>query len=135
MCLYVDNWVISNKAYILWRSNMDYKKQEIREHLEDFLEEAIKYDRDYLINNDNQEVHQQAFNNDYYIIGTYRAVQWLGDEVFNVINFIKEYEMDNFGEVYTDFSSAEAVVNMYTYIIGEQLCSYGLCEYVSEEVA
>ena len=43
--------------------------------------------------------------------------------------------MDNFGEVYTDFSSAEAVVNMYTYIIGEQLCSYGLCEYVSEEVA
>ena len=135
MCLYVDNWVISNNAYILWRSNMDYKKQEIREHLEDFLEEAIKYDRDYLINNDNQEVHQQAFNNDYYIIGTYRAVQWLGDEVFNVINFIKEYEMDNFGEVYTDFSSAEAVVNMYTYIIGEQLCSYGLCEYVSEEVA
>jgi hypothetical protein len=23
---------------------------------------------------------------------------------------------------------------MYTYIIGEQLCSYGLCEYVNEEV-
>ena len=114
---------------------MNYKREEIREHLEDFLEEAIEYDRDYLINNDNQEVHQQAFNNDYYIIGTYRAVQWLGDEVFNIINFIKEYEMDNFGEVCTDFSSAEAVVNMYTYIIGEQLCSYGLCEYVSEEVA
>jgi len=113
---------------------MNYKKQEIREHLENFLEEAIKDDRDYLINNDNQEVHHDAFNTGYYIIGRHQATQWLGDEVFNVINYIKEYEMDNFGEVYTDFSEAERVVNMYTYIIGEQLCSYGLCEYVSEEV-
>ena len=113
---------------------MNYKKQEIREHLENFLEEAIKYDRDYLINHDNLEVHHDAFNNNYYIIGRHQATQWLGDEAFNVINFIKEYEMDNWGEIYTDFSEAESVVNMYTYIIGEQLCSYGLCEYVSEEV-
>ena len=114
---------------------MNYKKEEIREHLEDFLKDCLEYDKDYLINNDNQEVHHDAFNTDYYIIGTYQATQWLGNEVFNVIDFIKEYEMDNFGEVYTDFSSPEKIVNMYTYIIGEELCSYGLCEYVSEEVA
>jgi hypothetical protein len=58
---------------------------------------------------------------DYYIIGSYKATQWLGEEVFNVINIIKDYEMDNFGEVYTDFSSPEKVVNMYAYIIGEQV--------------
>jgi hypothetical protein len=58
---------------------------------------------------------------DYYIIGSYKAKQWLGEEVFNIINIIKDYEMDNFGEVYTDFSSPEKVVNMYAYIIGEQV--------------
>ena len=29
--------------------------------------------------------------------------------------------MDNFGEVYTDFSEPEKIVNMYTYIIGEEI--------------
>jgi len=100
---------------------MDYKKEEIRAHLKDFLKDCLEYDKDYLINNDNQEVLHDAFNTDYYIIGTYKATQWLGDEAFNVINFIKEYEMDNFGEVYTDFSDPEKIVNMYTYIIGEEI--------------
>ena len=43
--------------------------------------------------------------------------------MFNIIGYIKDYEQDNFGEVYTDFTSPEAVVNMYTYIIGEQIVS------------
>ena len=29
--------------------------------------------------------------------------------------------MDNFGELYTDLSSAEAIVNMYVYILGEEI--------------
>mgnify|MGYP003142367123 FL=1 len=66
-------------------------------------------------------MHHHAFNTDYYIIGTYQATQWLGDKVFHVIDEIKEYEMFNFGEVNTDFSSPESVVNMYAYIIGEQI--------------
>ena len=37
--------------------------------------------------------------------------------------FIKQYENDNFGEVNTDFSDAEKVVNMYVYIIGEKIVS------------
>ena len=39
--------------------------------------------------------------------------------MFNVIDHIKEYEQSNFGEVSTDFSEPEHVVNMYAYIIGE----------------
>ena len=67
------------------------------------------------------ELHYEIFNTDYYIIGTYKAKKWLSDKVFDVIEFIKEYEQDNFGEVSTDFSDAEKVVNMYVYIIGEQI--------------
>ena len=66
-------------------------------------------------------MHHHAFNTDYYIIGTWKAEQWLGDEVYAIINFIKEYEQWNFGSVTTDFSSPEDVVNMYVYIIGEEI--------------
>ena len=38
------------------------------------------------------------------------------------------YEIDNFGECYTDLSDPEKVVNMYAYIIGEQV----VAEYVEE---
>ena len=31
--------------------------------------------------------------------------------------------MYNFGKVFTDFSDAEKVVNMYVYIIGEEILS------------
>ena len=98
---------------------MDYKREEIKEHFNDFIEEQ---DSEWIEENID-DLHHHAFNCDYYIIGTYKATQWLGEEVFNVINFIKDTEMDNFGEVYTDFSSAEAIVNMYVYIIGEEIVS------------
>ena len=67
------------------------------------------------------DLHNELFNTDYYIIGTYQAKQWLGSMVFDVIEIIKEYEQDNFGEVNTDLSDPEKVVNMYVYIVGEQV--------------
>ena len=57
------------------------------------------------------DLHHELFNTDYYIVGTYQAKQWLGDYAFDAIREIKDYEEANFGEV----------VNMYTYIAGEQL--------------
>ena len=108
---------------------MDYKREEIQEYFNDFIndqgEEWIEENKD--------DLHHHAFNTDYYIIGTYRAKQWLGDKVFDVIEHIREYEDWHFGEVSTDFSDAERVVNMYTYIIGEEIVS----EYVNklQEVA
>ncbi len=38
-----------------------------------------------------------------------------------MIGFIKDYEQDHFGEVSTDFTQPEKVVNMYVYIIGQEL--------------
>ena len=43
----------------------------------------------------------------------------MGVHAFECIGVVKDYEMDNFGEVYTDLSEPEKVVNMYAYIVGE----------------
>ena len=99
---------------------MNYKYNEIKEYFNDYIKEndSALNDNDFI-----DELHHHVFNTDYYIIGTYQASQWLGSETFNIINFIKEYENDNFGEVYTDFSNPENIVNMYVYIIGESIVS------------
>ena len=102
---------------------MNYKHNEIKEYLINYLTENSEYINCILDNDDIYDLHHKAFNTDNYIEGTYQSTQWLGNEVFNIINFIKEYEVDNFGEVYTDFSSPEKIVNMYVYIIGESLVS------------
>ena len=98
---------------------MNYKKDEIKSHFEDWIKEQ---DENW-INENIDDLHHHCFNTDYYIIGTYLAKKWLGDQVFEIIEFIKKYENDNFGEVNTDFSDAEKVVNMYVYIIGEEIVS------------
>ena len=97
-----------------------YKYEEIKEHFEDFIKDQ---DKDWIKKNFD-DLHLHAFNREYYIIGTHKAKKWLGDEVFEIINIIKEYENDNFGEINTDFSDAEKVVNMYTYIIGEDVVNH-----------
>ena len=98
---------------------MNYKKNEIKQYFNDCLEDYDKETLEELIQD--SELHNEIFNTDYYIIGTYKAKQWLSDKVFDVIEFIKEYEQDNFGEWYTDLSNPEKVVNMYVYIIGEEI--------------
>ena len=97
--------------------NKPFKYDEIKDHFYDWLEDLGAEWTDENID----DLHHHCFNTDYYIIGTYQAKQWLGDEVFHVIETIKEYEKSNFGEVTTDFSDPEKIVNMYAYIIGEQV--------------
>ena len=99
---------------------MYYKENEIKEYAQEQIKESLKYDNDYL-NNDISEIHHDLFNTDYYIIGYYKAEKWLSNNVFSVIEEIKEYEQNNFGEVTTDFSSSESVVNMFVYILGEYI--------------
>ena len=94
-----------------------YKKDEIKEHFDDFIKDQSK---DW-IEEHKDDLHHEVFNNDYYIIGRHQAKKWLGDEVFNIIDIIKKYENFNFGQVSTDFSDPEKVVNMYAYIVGEEV--------------
>ena len=109
-----------------------YKYKEIKAHFEDFINDTNNKD---IVENNLDDLHHEIFNTDYYIIGRYEATKWLGDQVFNIINIIKEYENDNFGEVNTDFSEVEKVVNMYVYIIGEEIVNEYLEKLEEKKVA
>ena len=98
---------------------MNFKRDEIQQYFDDYINE----NDEFIDKSDLDDLHHDVFNTDYYIIGTYKAIQWLEDQVFNVIEFIKDYETTQFGKVITDFSSPEHVVNMYVYIIGEEIVS------------
>ena len=99
--------------------NNIHNRDELIEHINDRVVEIKEYSPDDW----REDLHFHLFNEDYYIIGTYQAKQWLGDYAFDAIETIREYEQDNFGEVNTDFSNPEKVVNMYAYIAGEYLMS------------
>jgi hypothetical protein len=90
-----------------------YKEEEIQEYIDDNIEYFKDVDRKCL--------HNEMFNTDYYIIGTYKAKEWVGDRAFEVIGIVRDYEEDRYDEVFTDLSNPEKVVNMYTFIVGEYL--------------
>ena len=96
---------------------MNQLKQDVASYMIAQLEDQVGLD------NDVSDLHHYLLNEDYFIIGTYKAKQWLGSEVFDVIETIREYEQSNFGQVTTDFSDPEKVANMYAYILGEEILS------------
>ena len=96
---------------------MNQLKQDVASYMISGLEDETG------LNMDVSDLHHYLLNQDYFIIGTYKAKQWLGSEVFDVIETIREYEQSNFGEVSTDFSDPEKVANMYAYILGEEILS------------
>lgn len=68
------------------------------------------------------DLHNELFNTDYYIIGTYQAKKALEEYgVFEAIEKVQTYEKDNFGEIYTDLSNPEKLINMLYYIISEEV--------------
>ena len=100
----------------------DNKIDEIKTFFNARLQEMKEYDVDDLdMKIRDGELHHEIFNTDYYIIGTYKAKQWLGADAYDGIDMVKDYEINNFGEVYTDLSDPERVVNMVVYIIGEEI--------------
>ena len=105
-----------------------YKQDEIEQYFYDWLAD---HDQDW-INENKDDLHHHCFNTDYYIIGYAQAEEWLGNKAFEIIGIIKDYEQDNFGEVYTDLSDSEKVVNMYAYIVGEQIV-FDYLEILEEE--
>ena len=70
------------------------------------------------------DLHNEVFNTDYYIIGNYEARQAFAEyDVFDAIELVRDYEKDNFGEIYTDLSDPEKLINMVYYIVGEEVVS------------
>ena len=97
---------------------MNKKDQEMRKEARGAIIETLKegYNGYYC------ELHDEVFNTDYYIIGTYEAKEALKEyDVFDAIEKVQTYEKDNFGGVYTDLSNPEKLVNMLYYIIGREV--------------
>lgn len=103
-------------------NQLDVNKQdEIIEKIKNFIYdnyENLNYREEFT-----SDFHHEVFNQDYYIIGRYEAEKWLEEfGTFKAIEIIKNYENQCFGNVSTDFSEPEKVLNMLTYIIGEEIC-------------
>lgn len=68
------------------------------------------------------DLHNEVFNTDYYIIGTYAAKEALREyDVFEAIELVQTYEQEHFGEIYTELSNPEKLINMVYYIIGDEV--------------
>ena len=92
------------------------------------MENLTKDVKDYVVtrlidlvglDSDGSDLHHHLLNEDYFIMGTHKAKTWLGNNVFEAIDLIKEYEEFNFGSVSTDLSDPEKVANMLAYLLGE----------------
>jgi len=95
---------------------MQELKQDVKNYIIDQLNDNVGLDQNI------NDLHHYLLNEDYFIIGYYKAEQWLKkDSIFNAIETIKEYEESNFGKVSTDLSSSESVANMLAYILGEEI--------------
>ena len=70
------------------------------------------------------DLHNEVFNTDYYVIGTYQAKEILREyDVFEAIELVQSYEEEQFGEIYTELSDPEKLLNMVYYIIGDEVIS------------
>jgi len=68
------------------------------------------------------DLHNEVFNTDYYVVGTYLAKEILKEyDVFEAIELVQTYEREQFGEIYTDLSNPEKLINMVYYIIGDEI--------------
>ena len=97
---------------------MNLKEKTMREEARERIVECLRdgYTGYYC------DLHNEVFNTDYYIIGTYQAKEALEEyDVFEAIERVQTYEKENFGELYTDLSDPEKVINMLFYIIGEEV--------------
>ena len=124
---------------ILYLLIMLTQKQDVKEYIIDQLASDVGLDQHI------SDLHHYLLNEDYFIIGYWKAEQWLKKDdssVFEAIETIREYEELNFGQVSTDFSSSENVANMLAYILGEEILynndTYNLFtrfhnEYLSED--
>ena len=112
--------------------SINEKRQEIIEHAKEQIQYIYDYDQDKVTLDNLHDLHHEIFNSDYYIIGRYQAKEWLGTDAFDCIYDIQEYENFHFGQVTTDLSCPEKVVNMYAYVIGEEILEEVITEFLEE---
>ena len=75
------------------------------------------------IDDDFEELHDIAFNQDYYIISYYEANEWLKKhdvDAFEAIAYVIEQHQHNFGEIQLNVNNinSEYIVNQLVYFAG-----------------
>ena len=95
----------------------------IRDRLRAFAIDRLREIGQYknLFTEDVYDLHNQIFNEDYYIVGYYQAQQWIGSDAFQMIGDIQQFERDNLGECHTKLDNAETVANHWVYWQGQEL--------------
>ena len=77
--------------------NLETIKTELNQYIDDRLED---YDTKTIVQLTRDcELHHELFNTDYYIIGYYKAEQWLKSHSIGMISaysFVQDYEIENF---------------------------------------
>lgn len=82
-----------------------------------------------------EDIHDYAFNTDPWIIGRWKASEALKgfnvhdqlyeetdfDGVFGAIQYVQDFETEEFGKVYTDLSDPEKLASMVAFINGEKI--------------
>tara|TARA_B100001248_G_C27387406_1_gene460424 strand:- start:1392 stop:1736 length:345 start_codon:yes stop_codon:yes gene_type:complete len=113
-----------------------YKYLEIEDYFNDWLKDndmTVKqaYEKYGL------DLYDFVFNQDYFIIGYYKAEQWLindGDNMtFQVLNHVNNLEQEYFGEISTVFDNAETLVNHYAYWVGRDVVAKAIEKLEEEE--
>lgn len=85
------------------------------------------------------DLQLEAFERAYYIIGTYKAEEALKQYgVFEAIEQVQQYELENYGELYTDLSNPEDLAHALYRVIGAEVLYdlenlYNLSGIINEE--
>ena len=113
----------------------DFKRDVLEEYaleqIECLKEQGAEYFNQLLHDG---EIHHEIFNTDYYIIYHGDAVEWMGSHAWECIARVQEWENENFGEVTTDLGSPADIVNMYAYIVGDEIIQELNLQPMEEEV-
>jgi hypothetical protein len=92
-------------------------KNDVKEKVLDYLTDNKNY-----LSSKTCDLYNEIFDADYFIIGYYKSEKYLLDNVgiFHAIEVIQNYEKEIFGEIYTDFSNLENLLNMFINLQGSK---------------
>ena len=85
------------------------------------------------------DLQNETFERCHYIIGTYKAKEALKQyDVFEAIEQVQQYELENYGELYTDLSNPEDLAHALYRVIGSKVLDdlenfYSLSGIINEE--
>ena len=98
--------------------NLQNQKRAILEYAIDQLDSEVGLDA-YI-----EELHHYMFNMDYFIIGTYKASKFIGEDLGDILRVCIDFEKDMgiFDEsFYMTILEPEKVVNKLAYVIGYEI--------------